>query len=343
MGKMNRVGDLMKIVGRMILSRIHWRGPFILCHLVTGHCNCSCEPCLWRNNSSDDLTSDEIKKFYTDAKELGFLLNFIWGGEPLLRKDIPEILKFSKEIDLVNVVTTNGWFLEERLSEIAPYTDSFIVSLDYPSEMHDEIRGRKGLFQRLIRGVQLIRRRYPEIKVMFNFLLTNQNKDSMEDFINLTHELGVSSYVCPMEIDLLRNGKMEGIKSHLKPCKKEEAIVAETLIRKKRKGFRINNSYLYLESIRNGKKPFRCHFPKMVLQVGPEGEVIDCRAWDRPIGFIRKQDLKEIYQHKSLKELAGWEGEQCNKCNNPNRIDLSYFWELRIEPVTSIFRMFLSE
>lgn len=343
MGKGNRIGSLTKIVGRMVLSRIHWRGPFILCHLVTGHCNCSCESCLWRNNSSDDLTSDEIKTFYKDAKELGFLLNFIWGGEPLLRKDLPEILKFSKEINLLNVVTTNGWFLEDRLSEIAPYTDALIVSLDHPSERHDEWRGKKGLFQRAIRGVQLARRRYPEIKVMFNFLLTNQNEDAVEDFIDLTHELEVSCYVCPMEIDLLRNGRMEGIKSHLKPSPEEEAFVAETLIRKKRKGFKINNSYLYLKSLRKGKEPFRCHFPKMVLQVGPEGEVIDCRAWDRPIGSIRRQDLKEIYQHKRLKDLAGREGEECNKCNNPNRIDLSYFWELRIEPVASIFRMFLSE
>ncbi|MEW6375089.1 MAG: radical SAM protein [Thermodesulfobacteriota bacterium] len=340
---MNRAGDLMKILGKVILSRIHWRGPIILCHLVTGHFNCSCEPCLWRNNSSEDLTLDEIKKFYRDAKELGFLVNFIWGGEPLLREDIPEILRFSKEMGLVNVITTNGWFLEERLDEIAQYSDSLIISLDHPSDMHDVIRKKKGLFQRLMKGVQLIKRRYPEIKVMFNFLLTNQNKNAIEESINLAHKLQVSFYVCPMEIDLLRSGRMEGIKRHLKPSKEEEAHIAETLIQLKRKGFKVNNSYLYLESIKNGKKVYRCHFPKMVLQIGPEGEVIDCRAWDRLIGCIRRQSLREIFQHKRLQELAGWEGEQCNKCNNPNRIDLSYFWELRIEPVTSIFRMFLSE
>jgi MoaA/NifB/PqqE/SkfB family radical SAM enzyme len=343
MDKINRTSDLMKIFGRVILSRIKWRGPVILSHLVTGHCNCSCESCLWRNNSSEDLRLDEIKKFYREARELGFLVNFIWGGEPLLRKDIPEILRFSKEMGFMNVISTNGWFLEERLDEIAQYSNSFVVSLDQPSDRHDEVRRKKGLFQRLIKGVQLIKRRYPEIKVMFNFLLANQNKDAIEESVNLAHELRISIYVCPMEIDLLRSGEMEGIKKHLKPSIEEEAQVAETLIRLKRKGFRVNNSYLYLESMKDRKKEYRCHFPKMVLQVGPEGEVIDCRAWDRLIGYVRGQSLKEICQHMRLQELAGWEGEQCNKCYNPNRIDLSYFWELRIEPVISIFRMFLSE
>jgi MoaA/NifB/PqqE/SkfB family radical SAM enzyme len=284
---------------------------------------------------------DEIKKFYRDAKELGFFMNFLWGGEPLLRKDIPEILRFSKRMDFINVVTTNGWFLEDRIDEIAPYVDSFIVSLDHPSEIHDEIRGREGLFQRLVRGIQLIKRKYQGIKVMLNFLLTNRNKDAIEDSVNLAEGLGVSIYVCPMEIDLLRSGDMKGIKKHLKPSKEEEARVAETLIQLKRRGFQVNNSYLYLESIKDGKSPYRCHFPKMVLQVGPEGEVIDCRAWDRPVGWVRQQGLKEIYRNKRLRDLAGLEGEQCNKCINPNRIDLSYFWELRFEPVTSIFKMFL--
>jgi hypothetical protein len=81
----------------------------------------------------------------------------------------------------------------------------------------------------------------------------------------------------------------------------------------------------------------------MVLQVGPEGDVIDCRAWDRPIGWVRSESVKEIYTNTRIKELAGLEGEQCNKCNNPNRIDMSYFWELRREPVASVVRMFLGQ
>jgi MoaA/NifB/PqqE/SkfB family radical SAM enzyme len=337
----NRLWYFADVIKRLIPNRIRWKGPFILSHLVTGHCNCKCESCLWRNNSSRDLTLDEIKGLYRDARELGFIINFIWGGEPLIRTDLPDILRFSKEMGFVNVVNTNGWFLEERLDDIGPSVDSLIISLDHPSEEHDRIRGQKGLFSRLLEGVRLTRKKYTGIKVMLNCLLMNINKEAIEDSVRLSRELGVSFYLCPIEVDLLRSGGMGDAKGNLKPGREEAASVAEALIGLKKRGFKVNNSYLYLESLKNGKRPYHCHFPKMVLQVGPEGEVIDCRAWDRPIGWIRKQSLKEIYHHERLRALGGPEGEGCNKCNNPNRIDMSYFWELRREPLASVFRMFL--
>ena len=338
-GLTGRVVPLGRMISRAVASRVHWRGPVILCHLVTGHCNCSCESCLWRDNDTQDLTQAEVERLYRDARDVGFLMNFMWGGEPLLRPDFPALVRFSHEMGFLTVVNTNAWFLEERLDEIGPYVDVLIVSLDHPSEKHDEIRGRKGLFMRVVRGVYATRTRYPGIKVMFNFLLTKNNKDAIEDSVRLARELGVSFYVCPMEVDLLRSGTLSGVKKHLKASPDEEASAADLLIRLKRQGDKVNNSYLYLESIREGKRPYRCHFPKMVLQVGPEGEIIDCRAWDRPIGSVREQGLKTLYEHPRLKELAGPEGERCNKCNNPNRIDMSYFWDLRLEPLVSVFRM----
>lgn len=342
-GRLSRAIYISKILGRVLVNRINWKGPIILCHLVTGHCNCKCESCLWRDNNTNDLTLDEIKRMYRDARELGFVMNFMWGGEPLIRKDFGEIVRFSKELGFLNVINTNAWYLEERIDEIGPFTDTFILSLDHPSEKHDEIRGQKGLFKRLLKGIDITKQKYPHIKLIFNFLLTNNNKNAIDESVKLADELGVSFYVCPMEIDLLRSGRMNGIKKHLKANKDEEASVAEKLINYKKQGYAVNNSFLYLNSIRNGKRPYRCHFPKMVLQVGPEGNVIDCRAWDKPIGWMRNQSLKEIYRHPRLKELAGTEGENCNKCNNPNRIDMSYFWELRFEPLYSIVRMFIRE
>lgn len=342
-GLLSRTFYITKLLSRVIYNRLNWHGSIILCHLITGHCNCKCDSCLWRDNTTNDLTLDEIKKLYRDAKELGFVMNFMWGGEPLIRKDFGEIVKFSKELGFLNVINTNGWYLEERIDEIGPFTDTMIFSLDHPSEKHDEIREQRGLFKRLIRGIQVTKEKYPHIKFMFNFLLTNNNKNAIDESVKLADELGVSFYVCPMEIDLLRSGKMDGIKRHLKASREEEAMVAQKLVNYKEQGYSVNNSYLYLDSIKNGKRPYRCHFPKMVLQVGPEGDVIDCRAWDKPIGWVREQGLKEIYSNPRLKELAGPEGENCNKCNNPNRIDMSYFWELRMEPVYSIVRMFLRE
>ena len=72
--------------------------PFIFHFLTTLKCNCDCEICLWKNNTKkDELNLEEIKQIYSEAKEAGFLVTILWGGEPLIRKDITEIIKFVKK------------------------------------------------------------------------------------------------------------------------------------------------------------------------------------------------------------------------------------------------------
>ena len=71
--------------------------PFIFHFLTTLRCNCNCESCFWKDNSvKNELTLEEIKRIYLEAKEEGFLISILWGGEPTLRKDIAEIIKFAK-------------------------------------------------------------------------------------------------------------------------------------------------------------------------------------------------------------------------------------------------------
>lgn len=341
-GRPFRVWSIARVLSRIVRGRIRWNGPFFLCHLVTGHCNLRCDSCLWRDNASEDLSTEEIRRVYAEARDLGFIANVIWGGEPLFRKDIPEVLRASKAMGFITSVITNGYFLEEKLEDIAPSVDSFIVSIDHPSDKHDEIRGHKGLFARIIRGIELARRRHPRIKIIINFLLTKNNKDVIVESAELAQSLGTSFYVCPMEIDLLRSGRLDGIKAHLKADREEEAEAARTLISLKDRGYRINNSYEFLGSLLNGKVPYTCHFPKVMLQINPNGDVVDCMAWDRPIDNVKRTPLTKIYRHPRLAELAGPTGEACNKCNNPNRIDLSYMWELRREPLKAGISMFVS-
>ncbi|MHA1255756.1 MAG: radical SAM/SPASM domain-containing protein [Promethearchaeota archaeon] len=83
--------------------------PFIFHFLTTLKCNCGCEICFWKNNSvKNELSFDEIKRIYLEAKNAGFLVSILWGGEPTLRKDITEIIRFAKKeameaVDIINV------------------------------------------------------------------------------------------------------------------------------------------------------------------------------------------------------------------------------------------------
>jgi len=53
------------------------------------------------------------------------------GGEPLLRKDLSEILAYSRSLPLQTSLVTNGTLLASKIDEIAQYINGAIyVSLD---------------------------------------------------------------------------------------------------------------------------------------------------------------------------------------------------------------------
>jgi len=67
--------------------------PFFISHLVTTRCNCRCPMCLWRDNESgQEMNAAEIGGLYRKSREAGFLGAGIWGGEPLLRSDLEDLL-----------------------------------------------------------------------------------------------------------------------------------------------------------------------------------------------------------------------------------------------------------
>ena len=81
------------------------------------------------------------------------------GTEPLLYGRLWELLSGAKSLGLRTALTTNGLLLEERARQLADARlDAIAVSLDGPPAVHDEIRGRPGLFDRVVRGIGALRR-----------------------------------------------------------------------------------------------------------------------------------------------------------------------------------------
>jgi len=178
---MLKLKETSRFLYRLIDSRFLSGKPIILSHLITLRCNCKCDTCLWSQpESHDELSSNEIEKIYQDAGDLGFIINSIWGGEPLIREDIAQIVNASENNNLITVVITNGYFLQERIKEISEYVDCFIFSIDYPSEKHDEMRHCKGIFNKAIQGIELVKGKFPDIKIIINSVVSKLNSNKIK-------------------------------------------------------------------------------------------------------------------------------------------------------------------
>jgi len=121
---------------------------------VTHSCNCHCKHCDKGGLIPDELLAPP-QRFGELVRQLKPVVAQISGGEPLLRKDIIEIIKAVKPgngLPYLVFVTNARLLTEEKyvmLKEAG--VDEFSISLDYPDERHDENREAPGLYRHLNR------------------------------------------------------------------------------------------------------------------------------------------------------------------------------------------------
>jgi len=174
---------------------------------LTDACNLSCSHCWISPRLSKQLQSgipfDPLTAIIHEAKLLGLQSVKLTGGEPLLYREIKELLVFLSSENLAIYIETNGTLLDSEmitLLEQAAVTQ-ISVSLDSAKEkIHDAIRGVRGGFQQTLKGLRLL----SETGLNFQIIMTLQRKNSRE---------------IPTVIDLCRSLKVGSLKiNHLLPC-----------------------------------------------------------------------------------------------------------------------------
>ncbi|MFD8497771.1 radical SAM protein [Amycolatopsis sp. NPDC059657] len=127
--------------------------PISVCWSPLVRCNLACPYCL-DDKSVRELPQDErlhIARVLAESEVLGVDIS---GGEPLLLRDLPDLLDVLVANGCAVSVTTNGTHLARRAQTLAGRVDAIRVSLDGPdSNLHDRWRGR-GSFDRAVAGIR---------------------------------------------------------------------------------------------------------------------------------------------------------------------------------------------
>jgi MoaA/NifB/PqqE/SkfB family radical SAM enzyme len=85
--------------------------------------------------------------------------------------------------------------------------------------------------------------------------------------------------------------------------------------------------------------PYVCRAPFVFATVTPEGNVTNCFSHDRPYGNVRTSQFDEIMKKWNRREVANIT-KGCWECNNPDVVDTSYIWKLRLEPSWNLLKTF---
>ncbi|MBS3171149.1 radical SAM protein [Candidatus Woesearchaeota archaeon] len=338
----------------LILSRATRKslaGPFHGAIVVTYKCNLRCPMCfLWKGpgeydkqHNKKELSTEEMQHLIDDFAAIGTAGIGFTGGEPILRPDMLEIIKYTKKKDMVTHMSSNGYIIASK--EIAKKVvesglDAIGFSVDGAlPETHDSIRG-KGSYKRVLQAIdniiELRKELKSKIKVVVVCVVSNYNVDQLINLVNILKRKGVDhvSFMPFHDIGLFSSGTENSEEFKIKQEKVERLNKAvDELINIKKKSKAIENSLAYLKLFKDAfehkKLPFSCYAGYATVCIGAYGDIYPCfPRMEGEIGKgpnIRQTPLKEYWHSNQIREDRE-KVRACRECfwNNQTEINLLF-------------------
>ncbi|MGD9581610.1 MAG: radical SAM protein [Vampirovibrionia bacterium] len=310
--------------------------PFSLSHMVTNRCNSDCPYCFWKHHSDkEELSLAEIKRIYGEAKKEGFMTSILWGGEPLLRDDLPEICKASQDNGMYTKLATNGYFLQDR-PDFAKHTDLIFVSIDDIGERHNQLRRTPDLYDKAYNGILYMKKHYPKMRIYICHCVSTESDGNIKKVADLARDAGVLLYFVINKSN--QDFEEWQGKNELKQYEKTDEQLAEDFryIKKlKAEGYPIRNSEYFMDYIIEKKNYYTCHWPKVTMVVYSDGKVLRC--YDRkPIADLKTQSLGEVIRSSEYRYVAENSGNCKLACLGNYSLDSSGLWNFDYKAIKSI-------
>ncbi len=291
-------------------------------------CNLKCKMCFQRKLSDEyrrkmyksELSTEKYLSLIEELANMGTRReHVVGGGEPLIRKDILDIMTSIKRHGMEGVLTTNGTLFNENMIDkiVKLNWDIAMFSIDGPdAEIYEEIRGVTGTFEKVYSAMKTfsrIKEEYSACKPLLHIhcVILSINFEIIDEMIELAHDVGANivtfdKYYPEYEELILRK---EDLPITLKNLKKayEKA---------QRYGIYINVED-FLSMWLKPSPSTRCYWPWLYSDIDPNGDVLPCCVSHDIMGNINRHSFKQI-----------WDGEKYNELRKRfKKLDLPNFCE----------------
>jgi MoaA/NifB/PqqE/SkfB family radical SAM enzyme len=275
----------------------------------------------------DDLSTEGVFKLLDEAYDCGMRGYYLFGGEPIIRKDIGKVVDYAKAKGFLTTMNSNASLLTAK-AESLRNLDFIFVSLDYFNEYHDFIRGRRGSFNEVIRGIERIRQ-VGNTRVTLVTTISTLNLEAVEHMAKLARDLQVGiSYnsVEPTVQSSFEEGRTESPVQKIGLSKMQLQNFYARLLRLKQEGYPLMETECVLKHFVEGRR-WICQFPKMFVYVSPEKKIFNC-TYDHT--YDLKQGSFEDYFSSRLYRSHVSRAEKCNLCVRTCVRGYSYAYDLKL-------------
>lgn len=290
----------------------------------TLRCNLNCLFC-WRQGKKidygDELTLEDYRRILKEASQLKTReIRIIGGGEPLMRKDIFEVMKEVKKYGMFGYICTNGTLFSEDMVKalVAIGWDHVKISLHGPNKKIQDSLSQKKSFEKAVKNIKDFvkwkkRLKTEKPKIEIGLVLNRMNFRKVIQMAKLAKKLNVQAFFVEPITVYTKKGK--GLK-----LRKEEVEEFKEIARKAysfANGLETNlNQFFSSELIektgemteeikklvKSNRKDFisiSCYEPWWRIGIRVDG-------WTCPCGFL-DQSTTENVRNRSLKEI--WYGK----------------------------------
>lgn len=267
---------------------------------VTNECNYACSYCIFASTGKkpeNELSFEKVCETIDNLKMAGFTYIKFTGGEPFLRSDMLEILKYTKSQNMLFDISTNASFITDSLAkELSLLNMEMIhVSMDgHNQETHEYVRGKK-TYIKTIEGIQHLKNN--GLKIRLGCVIHKENENYLEEMVDFCENMKVDELVFSMMEPV---GRMRD-KSASLALKMPENLALEINQLKNNKilNIKVNHN---LNSHQEPKASSEsCPAGKSFLFINSTGDVSPCtwiteKAPQFVLGSLYQNSLEELFK-----------------------------------------------
>lgn len=330
-------------VASLLSALVTRRTPYYVHFGVTHRCNLTCKMCgIWKmGDKRSEMSVDQIRAMAANLRELGTGVVSIGGGEPLLRDDLPQIVRAFFDQGMEVRLLTNGYtrtsgaernvkFLDEVFATGVKHVSISLDTID--PKRFDEICERDDVWQSAIdtisRFARVVRQRGGTGNI--NCVVSRANLRELPRMVDLAERLGFWISFIPLEVHEYGGQIIERERADaMFFTKADHAELDEMfgrLIEMKRQGRRIFSSTPFLEEsldyLKGGTPRWQCLAGALFFSVSPEGRFSICHKFDgtgqtRQQYYVYEPHFPRQYRDPVFQDQCARTAHPCKACLRP--------------------------
>src|SRR3954463_13437746 len=281
------------------------RYPLVLMLEPLFRCNLACAGC-GKIDYPDPILNKRlsVEECLDAVDQCGAPVVAIAGGEPLLHKEMPEIVEGILAKGKIVILCTNALLLEKRIEQYKPHPRfTWDIHLDGDREQHDWAVSQAGVYDRAVAALKLAKARGFRVAINAT-LFNNAEPERMAKFFDSVTEMGVDAIMVSPGYAYERAPDQE----HFLNRRRTKELFRGIFARGVGKGWRFGNSPLFLDFLA-GNQSYHCT---------PWGNPTRTYfGWQRPCYLLGEGYAKTF---KELMETTDWDSygtgnyEKCADC-----------------------------